>query len=64
MRTFCGVGTLLLAAETSWPVLVLAVAVAVALCLWGLFRRGSIGHRARTGAAPSERVNGQDDDGH
>ncbi len=64
MRTFSGVGTLLLAARTSWPVLVLAVTVVVVLCLWGLFRRGSIGHRARTGAGPSERMDGQDEDGH
>lgn len=37
-----------LAANTEWPLVAVAVAVAAAVCLWGLFRRGSIADRART----------------
>ena len=54
-------GTSVLAADTPWPLLALAVVAAVAVCLWGLFRRGSIADRARTdpdqertGGAPNE----------
>jgi len=39
--------TVLLAASTPWPALVLGVALVVAVCLWFLFRPGSIGDRAR-----------------
>jgi len=49
-----------LAASASWPVLVLGVIVATALCLWLLFRAGSIGDRARDDHADE----GPDVDGH
>lgn len=37
-----------LASSTPWPLIVVAVAAASALCLWALFRRGSIADRARS----------------
>ena len=37
----------LLAAATPWPALALAVAVVVAVCLWLLFRSGSVADRSR-----------------
>lgn len=40
--------TVILASVGQWPAIALAVAVMVGLCLWGLFRRGSISDRART----------------
>lgn len=36
------------ASAVEWPVVVIAIAVVVALCLWGLFRRGSMSDRARS----------------
>jgi hypothetical protein len=36
-----------LAASAPWPVLVLGVLAAAGVCLWLLFRTGSIGDRAR-----------------
>jgi len=36
-----------LASSTPWPALVIGVAVVVAVCLWLLFRSGSIADRAR-----------------
>jgi hypothetical protein len=40
--------SLLLATSTaSWIAIVLGVMIVVALCLWALFRPGSIAHRAR-----------------
>lgn len=38
----------MLAANTEWPLVAVVVAVAAVVCLWGLFRRGSIADRART----------------
>ena len=37
----------LLAASTPWPAILVGVAVVVAVCLWLLFRPGSMAHRAR-----------------
>lgn len=34
-------------ASVSWPAVAVGVAVVVLLCLWGLFRRGSMADRAR-----------------
>ncbi len=59
-----------LAATTPWPAVVIGVVVIVGVCLWLLFRRGSIADRARAeddeaaatdadGLAPGTR----DDDG-
>lgn len=56
-RRFPVVTNDVLAASGQWPVIALAVAVAVALCLWGLFRRGSIADRARV-----DDGQGRDDD--
>ncbi len=39
--------TALLAASTPWPAILVGVAVVVAVCLWLLFRPGSMAHRAR-----------------
>jgi hypothetical protein len=39
--------TLLLAASTPWPAILVGVAVVVAVCLWLLFRSGSMADRAR-----------------
>jgi hypothetical protein len=39
--------TPLLAASTPWPAVLVGVAVVVAVCLWLLFRPGSMAHRAR-----------------
>ncbi|MCE2807481.1 MAG: hypothetical protein F2561_05550 [Actinobacteria bacterium] len=36
------------ASSTPWPLIVLAIAAASGLCLWALFRRGSIADRARS----------------
>lgn len=38
----------MLAADGRWPAVALAIAIVVGLCLWGLFRRGSMSDRART----------------
>jgi len=43
-----------IAATVSWPTVVLVVAVLVALCLWGLFRRGSVADRARHDAPSTD----------
>ncbi len=37
----------MIAAVVAWPALVVGVVVVVALCLWALFRPGSIADRAR-----------------
>ena len=39
--------TALVAASTPWPAILVGVAVIVAVCLWLLFRPGSMAHRAR-----------------
>jgi hypothetical protein len=36
------------ATSTPWPAILLGVAVVVALCLWLLFRSGSMADRARS----------------
>jgi len=36
------------ASSAPWPLIAIAIAVIVALCLWGLFRRGSMADRSRT----------------
>jgi hypothetical protein len=36
------------AASTPWPAILLGVAVVVAVCLWLLFRSGSMADRARS----------------
>lgn len=38
----------MIATTNPWPALLIATAVVVAVCLWLLFRRGSIADRART----------------
>jgi hypothetical protein len=38
---------LLTAASTPWPAILVGVAVVVAVCLWLLFRSGSMADRAR-----------------
>jgi hypothetical protein len=48
-----------LAAAVAWPAIVIAVAIAVAICLWGLLRRGSVADRARDEATTTD---GVDDD--
>ena len=40
--------TLVVAASTPWPAILLGVAVVVAVCLWLLFRSGSMADRARS----------------
>ena len=35
------------ASSTPWPAILIGVAVVVAVCLWLLFRPGSMAHRAR-----------------
>ena len=37
-----------IATTNPWPALLIGIAVVVAVCLWLLFRRGSIADRART----------------
>ncbi|MEI7623227.1 MAG: hypothetical protein WCJ88_06700 [Actinomycetes bacterium] len=37
-----------LASSAPWPIILLAIAAASGLCLWALFRRGSIADRARS----------------
>jgi hypothetical protein len=39
--------TLVTAASTPWPAILVGVAVVVAVCLWLLFRSGSMADRAR-----------------
>jgi hypothetical protein len=39
-----------IATTNPWPALLIGIAVVVAVCLWLLFRRGSIADRARTDA--------------
>jgi hypothetical protein len=38
---------LVAASTASWIAIVVGVVIVVALCLWALFRSGSIAHRAR-----------------
>ena len=58
-----------LAATAPWPAILVGVVVVVGLCLWLLFRPGSIADRARTeddeAATEAERraPRAQDDDG-
>ncbi|MSZ89559.1 MAG: hypothetical protein F2585_09475 [Actinobacteria bacterium] len=40
--------TALIAAGATWPALVVGIAIVVAICLWGMFRSGSIADRARS----------------
>ena len=40
----------MIATTNPWPALLIGIAVVVAVCLWLLFRRGSIADRARTDA--------------
>jgi hypothetical protein len=49
------------ASTLPWPAIVLVVALAAALCLWGLFRRGSVADRARHDATAGA-TNDPDDD--
>jgi hypothetical protein len=37
----------LIVATVAWPAVLVVVAIVVAACLWGLFRRGSVADRAR-----------------
>jgi len=37
-----------IATTNPWPALLIGIAMVVAICLWLLFRRGSIADRART----------------
>lgn len=37
----------MIATTNPWPALLIGIAVVVAICLWLLFRRGSIADRAR-----------------
>jgi hypothetical protein len=67
--TVAGVHPLaLMASSTPWPAVLAGVAVVVAVCLWLLFRRGSMAHRARVDhpegderAAPADADDGLDD---
>jgi hypothetical protein len=43
-----GTVPVVIATTNPWPALLIGIAVVVAVCLWLLFRRGSIAHRART----------------
>jgi hypothetical protein len=52
--------TALLAASTPWPAVLVGVAVVVAICLWLLFRPGSMAHRARADH-PDDEAPGTDD---
>lgn len=38
----------ILSATAPWPLIAVGVAVVVALCLWSLFRRGSLSDRSRS----------------
>ena len=38
----------LIAVGATWPALVVGIAIVVAVCLWGMFRSGSIADRARS----------------
>jgi hypothetical protein len=51
--------TLVTASSTPWPAILLGVAVVVAVCLWLLFRSGSMADRAR-----SDHTEHTDDDAH
>jgi hypothetical protein len=55
----------LLAASTPLPAVLIGVAVVVAVCLWLLFRPGSMAHRARADHPDDEAVDdsGTDTDG-
>ncbi|CAB4346644.1 MAG: hypothetical protein F2947_08635 [Actinobacteria bacterium] len=43
----------LTASSAPWPLIAVAIAAASGLCLWALFRRGSIADRARSDATQS-----------
>jgi len=43
-----GTVSFVIATTNPWPALLIGIAVVVAVCLWLLFRRGSIADRART----------------
>ena len=43
-----GTVSVVIATTNPWPALLIGIAVVVAVCLWLLFRRGSIADRART----------------
>ena len=43
-----GTVSFVIATTNLWPALLIGIAVVVAVCLWLLFRRGSIADRART----------------
>ena len=36
------------AAGAAWPAVFVAIAIVIAICLWGMFRSGSIADRARS----------------
>ena len=56
--------TALVAASTPWPAILVGVAVIVAVCLWLLFRPGSMAHRARADHPEDEATDtGIDTDG-
>jgi hypothetical protein len=40
--------TTVAAAGAAWPAVFVAIAVVIAICLWGMFRSGSIADRARS----------------
>ena len=54
--------TVLLAASTPWPAILVGVAVVVAVCLWLLFRPGSMAHRARADHPDDEAARSPADD--
>jgi hypothetical protein len=51
-----------LAAALAWPTVLVAVALVVAICLWGLLRRGSVADRARDDVAGPGSGTGADED--
>jgi hypothetical protein len=50
------------AATLAWPTVLVAVAFVVAICLWGLLRRGSVADRARDDVAGPGPGTGADED--
>lgn len=55
--------TALIAANTTWPALVVGIAIVVAVCLWGMFRAGSIADRARSDEDPRLGEDAQNESG-
>lgn len=55
--------TALIAANTTWPALVVGIAIVVAVCLWGMFRAGSIADRARSDEDPQLGEDAQNESG-